>query len=171
MHMELQNNACSSCPANVRNSSDLPILSVGADSSTDTDRQQQLPADKQHSLVRPVGSMQDRRGPASAVHLHPQLPNVFASASMMPGGALVFSNGDAAMAARSASTGRNSNMYHNTPAYGSTALYDPDLENLGAGNGTVCDSIALSFDLTPTLSGPVTFRCAEQTRCVRHAVC
>lgn len=54
-------------------------------------------------------------------------------------------------------------MYHNTPAYGSTAYYDPDLLSLGAGNGTVYDGIALSFDLTPTLSGPVTFRCHAET--------
>jgi hypothetical protein len=85
--------------------------------------------------------------------------NFFASASMMPGGALVFSNGDAAMAARSASTGRDSNMYHNKPEYSSTAFSDPDLESLGAASGTIYDYIALSFDLTPTLSGPVTFRC------------
>lgn len=80
----------------------------------------------------------------------------------------VLSNGDSANAARSASTGQSSTVYHNTPQYGSTLFTDADLAATGQILATASgkpipagyyDVIALSFEITPTLSGPLVFRC------------
>lgn len=75
----------------------------------------------------------------------------------------VLSNGDATNAARGASTGMNNNVYHNK-AYGSTLFNDPDLNALCAPFGAtpLYDGIILTFDVTPTVSGPLQFRCTVQ---------
>jgi hypothetical protein len=90
----------------------------------------------------------------------PSFPSCNYFATKMPQGALVLSSGDA----RSLTLGSNpnteaSNVLHNTASYGSTLYSDPDLTVVSKSTPppTLYDGFALTFDLTPTLSGPLAF--------------
>jgi hypothetical protein len=71
-------------------------------------------------------------------------------------GAVVLSNGDARIGAITSNTAAA-----RTQAQGTGESSDPDLQELSAAAGysqTLFDEVLLTFDITPTISGPLAFQ-------------